>query len=253
MEVFFFFLTLPYISALGTNNNYWEQSGITSFFWLVAGFTLIIPFSFNLKLIQSFIVLVIISQLLVSIHLKERMEEPYRYNEPLRLGKKTIVTNNNHTLIISDEFIKYINDARNISFKTGFKKKDPMIDLSGWSAGLLYLLDAKSIGMAWNFGGYKGSLDVAKSNFRLVNCKDIANAWIIYENKGPYNISIDLLTSLGMNFPNQYIRVGSWNTASGDGSYKSIRIQELYKPLNTNIARISCELIRKKQSLKTKD
>ena len=250
-RLFFLFLTLPYIFALGTNNNYWLQSGIAAFFWFVAAFVLIIPLSLNLKQFQLVVVLVLISQLITSIHLKERMEEPYRYNEPLRLGKKTIVTNNkNHTLIISDEFIRYINDARNISSQSGLQKSDFIIDLSGQSPGLIYLIGAKSLGTAWNIGGYKGSLDAAKAYLNLANCKDISNAWILYESEGPINISTDLLTSLGMNFPKQYQLVGSWATASGAGGYKQIRIQELYKPLNTNIGKASCELIRKKESLR---
>ena len=56
-----------------------------------------------------------------------------------------------------------------------------MIDLTGKSPGLLYLLGAKSIGTAWNSVGYKGSLDKAKATFRLVDCQDISNAWILYE------------------------------------------------------------------------
>jgi hypothetical protein len=248
---FFLFFTLPYIFALGTANNYWLQSGIAAFFWFVAAFVLIIPLSLNLKQFQLVVVLVLISQLITSIHLKERMEEPYRYNEPLRLGKKTIVTNNkNHTLIISDEFIRYINDARNVSSQSGLQKGDFIIDLSGQSPGLIYLMGAKSLGTAWNTGGYKGSLDAAKAYFNLTNCKDISNAWILYESEGPINISTDLLTSLGMNFPKQYRLVGSWATASGAGGYKQIRIQELYKPLNANIRKASCELIRKKEFLR---
>ena len=38
--LFFLFLILPYIFALGTNNNYWRQSGVVSFFWLISGFVL---------------------------------------------------------------------------------------------------------------------------------------------------------------------------------------------------------------------
>jgi hypothetical protein len=49
-----------------------------------------------------------------------------------------------------------------------------------------------------------------------------------------------------MNFPIQYQKVGSWETASGAGGYKQIRIQELYKPLKAHIAKASCELKRKK-------
>ena len=49
-----------------------------------------------------------------------------------------------------------------------------------------------------------------------------------------------------MNFPMQYQKIGSWETPSGAGGYKEIRTQELYKPLNVNIAKASCEIKRKK-------
>ena len=126
------------------------------------------------------------------------------------------------------------------------QKGDFIIDLSGQSPGLIYLMGAKSLGTAWNIGGYKGSLDAAKAYLNLANCKDISNAWILYESEGPINISTDLLTSLGMNFPKQYRLVGSWKTASGAGGYKEIRIQELYKPFNPNITKASCEITKKK-------
>ena len=244
--LFFLFLLLPYISALGTGGNYWHQSGVASLFWLISGFVLIISWFSKLKLYQPIIFLVLLSQLITSIHIKELIEKPYRYNQPLRLDDSRIVVDNNHQLILSKEFANYISDARKIAVQFGFTKDDAMIDLTGQSPGLLYLLGAKSIGTAWNIGAYKGSLDVAKATFNLVDCTDIANAWVLYENKGPRSISIDLLTSLGMNFPKQYKQVGSWETAPGAGGYKEIRIQELYKPLNVNIAKDSCELKRKK-------
>jgi hypothetical protein len=244
--LFFLFLVLPYISALGTNNNYWLNSGIASLFWLISGFVLIIPWFCKLKLYQPMIFLVLLSQLITSIHIKERIEKPYRYNQSLRLDDSRIVINNNHQLILSKEFANYINDARYIAAQSGFTKEDAIIDLSGQSPGLLHLLGAKSIGTAWNIGGYKGSLDRAKARFNLVDCTDIANSWVLYEPKGPRSISADLLTSLGMNFSKQYKKVGSWETPLGAGGYKEIRTQELYKPLNVNIAKASCELKRKK-------
>jgi hypothetical protein len=246
LGLFLVFLILPYIFALGTNNNYWRQSGITSFFWLISGFILIIPWCVQSKLYQPIIFLVLLSQLITSIHIKERIEKPYRYNQSLRLDDSRIVINNNHQLILSKEFANYINDARYIAAQSGFTKEDAIIDLSGQSPGLLHLLGAKSIGTAWNVGGYKGSLDMAKATFNLVDCQDIANSWVLYESKGPISISTDLLTSLAINFPIQYQKVGSWETASEAGGYKQIIIQELYKPLNANIAKSSCELIRKK-------
>jgi len=247
LGLFLVFLILPYIFALGTDNNYWRQSGVVSLFWLISGFVLIIPLCVQQKLYQPIIFLVLLSQLITSIHIKERIEKPYRYNQPLRLDDARIFVNNNHQLILSKEFAKHINDARKIAAQSGFTKGDAIIDLSGQSPGLLYLLGAKSIGTAWNIGGYKGSLDMAKATFNLVDCTDIANAWVLYESKGPRSISTDLLTSLGMNFPIQYQKVGSWKTASGAGGYKEIRIQELYKPFNPNITKTSCETIKKKK------
>jgi hypothetical protein len=248
LGLFFVFLIIPFIFAMGTNNNTWQQSGDTSFFWLISGFVLIVPFCLKLKLYQTIIFLVIISQLITSIHIKETQEKPYRYNQPLRLDDSIIIVNNkNHQLILSKEFATYINDARKIAAQSGFTKEDAIIDLSGQSPGLLYLLGAKNIGTAWNIGGYKRSLDQAKAIFNQVDCKDIANSWVLYESKGPRSISTDLLISLGMNFPKQYRLVGSWKTASGAGGYKEIRTQKLYKPLNANIAKDSCELIRKKK------
>jgi hypothetical protein len=247
LALFFVFLVLPFIFAMGSNNNTWGQSGAASFFWLISGFVLIIPFCLKLKLYQTIIFLVLLSQLITSIHIKETLEKPYRYNQPLRLDDSTIIVNNkNHQLILSKEFASYINDARKITAQSGFTKEDAIIDLSGQSPGLLYLLGAKNIGTAWNIGGYKGSLDRAKATFNLVDCIDIAKSWVLYESKGPRSVSTDLLTSLGMNFPIQYQKVGSWKTASGAGGYKEIRTQELYKPLNVNIAKASCELKRKK-------
>jgi hypothetical protein len=244
--LFFLFLILPYIFALGTGNNYWQHSGKVSFFWLISGFVLIIPYFCKLKLYQPVIFLVLLSQLITSLHIKEQIEKPYRYNQPLRLDDSRIVVNNNHQLILSKEFANYINDARKIAAQSGFTKEDSIIDLTGQSPGLLYLLGAKSIGTAWNIGGYNATLDLAKEKFNLVDCKDIANSWILYEPKGPRSISADLLTSLGMNFPLQYQKIGSWETPSGAGGYKEIRTQEFYKPLNVNIAKASCELKRKK-------
>ena len=173
------------------------------------------------------------------------MEKPYRYNEPLRLSEYKINVDNKYYLKLSKEFSKYINDFRNIFAQSGFKKKDPIIDLSGQSPTLVYLMDGKSIGTPWNIGGYKGSFDLAKARFDLVHCKEISKAWIILEADGPRNISINLLKYLGADFPKLYQLMGSWKTAEGAGGYKEIREQELYKPKNTELINDRCKRIRK--------
>ena len=248
LGLFLVFIILPYIFALGTNQNYWLQSGFVSFFWLLSAFVLIIPWYVQQKLYQPIILLVLLSQLITSLYIKERIEKPYRYNQSLRLDDSKIIINNNHELILSKEFANYIYHARKIAAQSGFIKGDSIIDLSGQSPGLLYLLGAKSIGTAWNMGGYKGSLDMAKATFKLVDCQDIANSWIIFESKGPRSISTDLLASFGANFPEQYQLVGSWKTAEGAGGYPKQRTQELYKPTNIGQVINSCAVSRMKKS-----
>lgn len=226
----FLLLIIPYIFALGTNNNYWLQSGIASIFWLFIGFILITSISLKLDKLQLIFMFIMISQLVTSIHIKERIENPYRYNESLRLSNTKIELNStNQELLLSTEFAKYVKDARGIAEQSGFQKGDPIIDLSGRSPGLLYLLGAKSIGTAWNMGGYKGSLDVAKAKFDLVDCSAIANSWILYEPNQPISISTNLLENYGLNFPSDYQLVGSWKVPKFIGGYKKNSIQSLYK------------------------
>lgn len=176
------------------------------------------------------------------------MEKPYRYNEPLRLSESKIYVDNKYYLKLSKEFSNYINDFRNIVTQSGFKKNETVIDLSGQSPALIYLINGKSIGTAWNIGGYKGSLDLVKAKFDLVNCKEISNSWIIYEIKGKRSISTELLEYLGADFPNQYQLMGSWETAKGAGGYKKPRKQELYKPVKTKLIFDSCNEKRKQNN-----
>jgi len=244
-SIFFLFLVLPYIFSLGTGNNYWSFSGRASFFWLLACLTIIFSLFFKFKKKKFIIFFVLTVQLITSVHIKERMEKPHRYNEPLRLSESKIYINNKYYLKLSKEFSNYINDFRNIFAKSSFKKNDPIIDLSGQSPTLVYLISGKSIGAAWNIGGYKFSLDRAKANFDLVHCKEISNAWIILETKGKRSISTELLSYLGADFPSQYQLIGSWKTAKGAGGYKNPRKQELYKPIKPELIFNSCNKTRK--------
>ena len=247
-SIFVLFLVLPYVFALGTGNNYWEHSGSASFFWLLASLTIIMPIflKFHKKIFIIFFVITI--QLITSVHIQERMEKPYRYNEPLRLSESKIYVDDKYYLKLSKEFSNYINDFRNIVTQSGFKKNDPIIDLSGQSPTLVYLINGKSIGTAWNIGGYKGSLELAKAKFDLVHCKEISNAWIILETKGRRSISIELLNYLGADFPNKYQLMGSWKTAKGAGGYKNPRKQELYKPTKSELIFNSCNKTRKQNN-----
>ena len=245
-SLIFLFLLIPYIFALGTSNNYWIQSGIASIFLLLVSFIFLVPLSLKIKKIEIIVIFVIISQVFSSLHIKEKIENPYRYNEPLRLSNTKISTNyKNHSIILSDEFAKYVKDARNVAAQSGFKRGDSIIDLSGRSPGLLYLMGAKSIGTAWNSGSYKGSSDIAKLRYDLVNCSDLASAWVIHEINVPTSFSTDFLKNFGINFQSQYVLAGSLEVPKGAGEYMKNSIQKLYKPVDRENVIRSCNLLRK--------
>lgn len=242
----FLFILIPYIFALGTSNNYSVQSGIASIFLLLVSFVFLVPISLKIKKIEIIVIFVIISQVYSSLHIKEKIEDPYRYNEPLRLSNTKISTNyKNNNIILSDEFAKYVKDARNVAAQSGFKRGDPIIDLSGRSPGLLYLMGAKSIGAAWNSGSYKSSSDIAKVRFDLVNCSDLASAWVIHEINVPTSFSTNFLKNFSINFQSQYVLAGSFEVPRGAGGYMKNSIQKLYKPIDRENVIRSCNLLRK--------
>lgn len=241
-----FFLSLPYIFAMGSGNNYWWQGRLVLFFWLIASFILILPIVFKYKKFKSLISLILISQLIISIHIKERIDSPYRQDQSLSLSVYKMTSYKSKTPILSTEFQKYVNKVKDLIKINGFQKNDPMIDLSGQSPGLLYLIGAKSIGTPWNIGSYKGSFDLAKARFDLVKCLEISNSWIIFEPKGPRSISAELIHYLGGKFPDGYELIGYVQTPIGAGGYKKKRIQEIYKPRNNILTYRNCKEIRKK-------
>ena len=244
-SLIFLFILIPYIFALGTSNNYSVQSGIASIFLLLVSFVFLVPISLKIKKIEIIVIFVIISQVYSSLHIKEKIEDPYRYNEPLRLSNTKISTNyKNNNIILSDEFAKYVKDARNVAAQSGFKRGDPIIDLSGRSPGLLYLMGAKSIGSAWNSGLYKSSSDIAKIRYDLVNCSDLASAWVIHEINVPTSFSTDFLKNFSINFQSQYVLAGSFEVPRGAGGYMKNSIQKLYKPINKENVKRSCNLLR---------
>ena len=155
-----------------------------------------------------------------------------------------LINSNGATLKLSSDYASYIKDVRMVSAKSGFKKNDPVIDLTGQSPGILYLLGAENLGYAWLSGDYPGSLKQAKSYFNLISCQKISNAWIIYEINGPRSISNELMLYLGANFPEEYVLEGSWETAVGAGGYDITRIQELYKPQNPIKTLNKCQKLR---------
>ena len=236
----FFFLIMPYIFALGTNNNYWIQSGIAGIFWLLSSLTFTIPLSIKNNNHLPIICLVIISQLITVLHLQEKFKKPYGQDSSLKTNKTSISTKgDNREIYLSKEIAHFIKNARDIANQSGFLKGDNIIDLSGQSPGLVYLLGGSSLGSAWNLGGYPGSNQMAKAKYNTIGCDEMAKSWVL-DQESKQKISNKLLTNLSIDFPQEYQFVGSWIAPKSFGGQKINRIQKLYKPINVKKMTEAC-------------
>ena len=240
-------MLIPYFFAFGSNNNYWILGSHAGIFWILASL-LLLHSIFKRSLLQKLILLtpiVLIVQLISVIHLNKKFDNPYRQTGPLKSNNtETKINSNGAILKLSSNYASYINNLRIVAIKSGFKKNDPVIDLTGQSPGILYILGAENLGYAWLSGGYPGSLKQATSYLNLISCKKISNAWIIYEINGPRSISNELIMYQGAKFPEEYKLEGSWKTAIGAGGYNIERVQQLYKPQNPIKILNKCQKLR---------
>lgn len=245
----FIFLLMPHIYALGTNTNYWSTGSAAGIFWLFGGIIFLAPLMRDRTSCLIALPLVLAAQSVTAILLQTGFEHPYRQPQPLRLNTSVTEFGHNRSLLtLSDDYSIYIASSMAIAKKVGFEPNTPLIDLSGQSPGILFAINAKGIGQPWTLGGYPGSLAFVKAGLAQFSCEDIANAWILFEPRGPRSISPELLTVVGSNFPESYELVGSWETARGAGGYPDSRIQEFYKPIKQNQTLFTCKKNRESVS-----
>lgn len=243
------FLLLPLAFAFGSNQNYWQLSTQVSFFWLLSA----VPFltrlgdQINLRAVPSifaFLTLMIVAGAF-------SVSGNYPYRQPIAVWAQETRLSLDQNAIgpkVGKEFAQYITTANSAAQQGGFVTGGGIIDLSGQSPGLLYALDAKSVGQAWIIGAYSGSDKFAKSALSDVTCAELSTAWVLTEPDGPRKIDTTVLNALGLNFPTAFKEVASWHTAEGAGGYAEARVQNLYRPIDPESLANTCSLTREENS-----
>lgn len=228
------FLALPYVYAFGTGSNYWNPIAKTGVFYVLASFVFLSPIPLNRRLTALLLSLGLAIQVITVAIVHTGIESPYRQNQPLGTNNcKMEIGRPGSTLILSKEFGQYIKEAINVATLAGFKKGTPMIDLSGQSPGILYVLGASNIGQAWTIGGYPGSDKLAVGMLKRTSCEELSRAWLLIETEGPRKISPEILSSFGANLATDFEIVGTFKTAKGAGGHKKARVQQLLKPVRS--------------------
>ncbi len=172
--------SLPFVTAFGSNVNYWILGGCASIFWTLAGLRFIVVTSDRVVLMPAILAAQASCLLLIIVW----VAQPYRQSEPL-FEQQSLVSIGSTTLRISKDAAKYLDTIRSAARREGFRPGDPLLDLTGHAPGVAFALGALPVADPWILGGYVGSQSFARRVVARTPCAIIGRAWLLVEPGGP--------------------------------------------------------------------
>jgi len=243
----FLALAIPYIYTFGTGSYYFHVGARSLIFWLVASVILVLSFStkLNRNVLYSLLITV---QLLAIILLRTGLDNPYRQPHSL-INNQYQLTYSSSSLVLPAPTGEYVDGVRTKAIDAGLVSGTPLLDLTGQSPGLVYMLGAEALGASWLLGGYPGSNQFVKKAIRSVDCSRLSSAWLITEPLGARAISFDVLMSFNASIDTDYQVVGEFIVPSEVGGRKQTQKQYLLKPIREHSrAVLACEQARGNRS-----
>lgn len=236
---------LPYVHAFGSNGNYWYQASAASVFWILGSLSLI-SLNYNNQLFFkssifsiSFVVLFCASQ---TVKFFER--DPYRQVGPLDEFIYKVEYSKGATIKLKEDVANYFNTILHKSFTSGFEKGTVVVDLSGRSPGVVYLMGAQGFGEPWNLGGYPGSNKKISKIVEMTSCELLSQAWVLTEPGGHREIDFSVMSSAGIK-KTDYVEVARWVVPAGFGGSSKNDDQILLRPRdNGRLLLDSCNNLR---------
>ena len=197
----FYFLFLPYIFAFGTSNAYWYQAQLVVYFWVLSSFCFLVAV-LNKKNALSIIALIcVILQVLIICFVTRSLKMPYRQESFLNFNHyKYYRINKNTGLNININLIQCVDEIKRQMNNKGFLNQTPLIDMTGHSPGMVFLLHGKAVGNPW-------VLDINKEiQLRMLGqgLKQPEKTWFLFNDKNQITNARILLKKLHINFVKDY-------------------------------------------------
>lgn len=195
--------------SFGTGNNIVFQSNIAFIFPVIS----IVILSFVLDKSQTIVSIRFIASICISFFvvfsIKYAYENPYRLNTSI--SKQNEYVNFLGGIKVDIEQKKYIENLRLIKEKYMTNNKEiVLLDLTRMSPGVNIILDAKFIETSWLLNGYrKTSREFAYRILKNANKLILEKAWILIPVSGKISLDLKLLNSLGLKFPDNYMKIGT--------------------------------------------
>ncbi|MER8887140.1 hypothetical protein [Mesorhizobium sp. M0816] len=241
------FLVLPHVFALGSNVNYWDLGACAALFWMLAVIAFLSPLAQQGRSLATLLPLTVLAQLLTASVVNDRILNPFLQVKDLRAYTAVMTMPRGGKLVLSESFHHYLATARAQARAAGLEVGTPVVDLTGGSPGLLYVLEMRALGLPWLIGGKPGSSAVAVETLGLENCADLAKAWVLIQPERQRHLDqAGVMASFGAGQAD-YVAAATFDPPVLDGNYRYGR-QFLLKPVRSAApAEQSCREARRQR------
>ena len=153
-----FFFVLPYIYSFGTGNPYWCQAQMAAIFWILSALFFLSPLVSNKNnLLMVFSPILFFGFCLFATCDYRALSGPYRQADIIHHQRTPIQMPHQAHAIVSKELDDCVSGLNAQSNQFISLKPFNLIDFTGFSAGLMYLINANPVGSPWFLTGYPGS------------------------------------------------------------------------------------------------
>ncbi|MCP1835482.1 hypothetical protein J2R76_003819 [Bradyrhizobium sp. USDA 4532] len=242
------FLVLPHLYALGTAGHYWVIGSKDALFWMLAAVAFLSPLAQQGPSVAILLPLTVLAQLLTASVVNGGILQPYGQVGNLRAYTAVTPMPGGGKLVLSQSLHDYLATAKAQARAAGLEVGTPVIDLTGRSPGLVYVLETRSLGLPSLMGGFSGSSAVAVETLGLESCVDLAKAWILIEPEGPRHLDrASVMASFGSGQAD-YVAAATFESPVNDGDFPNAYRQFLLKPTRpAALAEQSCHETRRQQ------
>lgn len=192
------FLLFPFAAAFGTNNNTWGAASQHALFWIASALLLMRPLLPAKREVEAFVPVVALALVYVGVTVHLAIAAPYRQTASLDLADREIDLGHlGGRLRVTADLANYVEQSRALARKEGLADGAWILDFTGRSPGLTYILGGKTPGIPWWIGGYPGTTEMLTYAIKSVDCEVLLSAWLITEPGSPIALSPAILNSFG--------------------------------------------------------
>jgi hypothetical protein len=194
--------------ALGTTNMFeYVFTNVFCVFSISFIFLLNLINENNKKLAQiSFVLLIIF---ITFYHMFINPPEVYRQNASIwNMTSSASIRLGAEKIIVSEKYANAFEKLQDAAIENGFLEGTPIIDLSGTSPGLVYVLDGRSFVYPWLVGSYDYSSDFARSILSEWPRGEIQKAWVLTANSFRELPDV-ILSEQNIEFPSKFTKIVS--------------------------------------------